>query len=143
METKYLNRFLKLQTDEAKKLFDFNGARLLLEILPKREIKTASGLIISAPSDHVRVTADAAQAVMAIVLMTGTGYYDDDGKPVDMETQVGNVVMVNEFGLRAFSTFPGLVDYTKNSLAITTESEIQMRFKTVEDYLQYEAILNG
>lgn len=146
MESRYLNRFQKLNAltkEERKELFTLNGNRVLLEILPKREIKTASGLIISAPSDHVKITADATQAVMAIVLLTGEGYVDEDGNPVDMDVKPGNVVMVNEFGIKTFSTFPGLLDYTKNTLAMTSESEIQVSFPSMEAFERYEALLNG
>jgi len=143
MESKYLEKFKRLQTTEAQSLYRLQGARVLLEVLPQKEIKTASGIILSAPKDHVKVTAESFQPQLAIVLLIGAGYVDSDNNPIDMDVKVGNIVMVNELGLRYFSTFPGIVDYTKNTLALTSESEIQMIFENMEKFEQYEALLNG
>jgi co-chaperonin GroES (HSP10) len=143
MESKYLEKFKRLQTEEAQALYRLQGARVLLEVLPQKEIKTAAGIILSAPKDHVKVTAESFQPQLAIVLLIGAGYVDSDNNPIDMDVKVGNIVMVNELGLRYFSTFPGIVDYTKNTLALTSESEIQMIFENMEKFEQYEAILNG
>lgn len=143
MESKYLEKFKRLQTEEAQSLYRLQGARVLLEVLPQKEIKTASGIILSAPKDHVKVTAESFQPQLAIVLLIGAGYVDSDNNPIDMDVKVGNIVMVNELGLRYFSTFPGIVDYTKNTLALTSESEIQMIFENMEKFEQYEALLNG
>lgn len=141
--TKYLESFKKLQTEEARQLFRLQGARVLIEVLPAREIKTASGIILSAPKDHVKVTAESQQHLLGVVLLTGSGYVDSDNNPIPMDVEVGNVVMLNELGLKYFSTFPGIANYTKNTLALTSESDIQMIFPNQEAYEKYEQLLNS
>ena len=141
--TKYLESFKKLQTEEAKQLFRLQGARVLIEVLPAREIKTASGIILSAPKDHVKVTAESQQHLLGIVLLTGAGYVDSENNPIPMDVEVGNIVMINELGLKYFSTFPGIANYTKNTLALTSESDIQMIFPNQEAYDKYEQLLNS
>lgn len=143
MESKYLEKFKKLQTEEAKTLYRLQGARVLLEVLPPKEIKTASGIVLSAPRDHIKATAESQQHLLAIVLLTGPGYIDSDNNPIEMDVKVGNVVMVNELGIKYFSTFPGVDNYTKNTLALTSENDIQMIFYDITKYQQYESLLNG
>lgn len=143
MDSKYLDRFRRLQSEESTPLYRLQGARVLLEILPPREIKTASGIILSAPKDHVRVTAESHQHLLGVVLMTGAGYVDADNNPIPMDVEVGNIVMINELGLKYFSTFPGIADYTRNTLALTSESDIQMIFSNEQAFEDYEARLNG
>jgi len=114
----------------------------LIEVLPPKEIKTASGIVLSAPRDHVKSTAESQQHLLGIVLLTGAGYVDSDNNPIPLDVEVGNIVMINELGLRYFSTFPGINNYTKNTLALTSENDIQMVFPNMEAFEKYEALLN-
>lgn len=134
--TKYLEQFKKLEGTKYK----LAGGRMLVEILPKKEMKTNGGLIMAAPIQH-KGTADTQRAVVGVVLMIGEGYVDDDGKDVAMETKVGNIVVLNEFGLKYYSEYPGLTSYTENKLAMTAESEIQMKFDSFDDLAEYEKLL--
>lgn len=140
MESKYLERFRSLSEVKKDIGFRLNGSRLLVEILPAKEIKTASGLVLSSP-DTFKATADSFKALLGIVLLTGEGYVDDDGKDVPMETKIGQVVVLNEFGLKYYSQFPGIADYTKNTVAMTSESEIQMSFDSIDEFIKYEKAL--
>lgn len=142
MESKYLARFQKLGEVKKDIGFRLNGSRLLVEILPAKEIKTASGLVLSSP-DTYKATADSYRALLGIVLMTGEGYVDDEGADVPMETKVGQIVVLNEFGLKYYSQFPGIADYTKNTVAMTSESEIQMSFDSIEEFIKYEQALSS
>ena len=142
MESKYLARFQKLGEIKKDLGFRLNGSRLLVEILPAKEIKTASGLVLSSP-DTYKATADSYRALLGIVLMTGEGYVDDEGADVPMETKVGQIVVLNEFGLKYYSQFPGIADYTKNTVAMTSESEIQMSFDSIEEFIKYEQALSS
>lgn len=135
--TKYLDQFKKLEGSKYK----LSGGRLLVEILPKKEMKTGGGLIMAAPIQH-KGTADQQRAVVGVVLMVGEGYVDDDGVDVPMETRVGAVVVLNEFGLKSYSEFPGVTSYTENKIALTAESEIQMKFESLEDLAEFERLLN-
>lgn len=134
-ESKYLAKFKNTN----KKL---NGSRLLVEVLPPKEIKSAGGLVLSSNSDTHKATADSYRAVLAVVLMVGEGYVDEAGAAMEMETKVGDIVMLNDFGMRYYSQFPGLDDYTKNKIAMTTESEVQLKFSGAEEFLSFEQTLN-
>jgi co-chaperonin GroES (HSP10) len=135
--TKYLEQFKKLEGSKYK----LAGGRMLVEILPKKEMKTTGGLIMAAPLNH-KGTADTQRAVVGVVLMTGEGYVDDDGIDVPMETKVGSVVVLNEFGLKYYSEFPGIATYTESKLALTAESEIQMKFDSFDDLAAFEKLLD-
>jgi len=143
MESKYLNIFSKLTTEEARAYYRLNGARVLVELLPKTEIKSKGGLIISTPKEVVRGGAEQMAGTIAIVLLTGVGYINDDGQPIDLEVSRGTVCLLNDFSIKTFSSFPGLQDYAANTIALTEESAIQMQWPSIEAYLKYEAILNG
>lgn len=135
--TKYLEQFKKLEGSKYK----LAGGRMLVEILPKKEMKTTGGLIMAAPVQH-KGTADTQRAVVGVVVMVGEGYVNDDQQDVPMETKVGNVVVLNEFGLKYYSEFPGVSSYTENKLALTAESEIQMKFDSLDDLAEFERLLN-
>lgn len=132
----YLEQFKKLEGSKYK----LAGGRLLVEILQKKEMKTTGGLIMAAPLQH-KGTADTQRAVVGVVLLTGEGYVDDDGIDVPMETKVGSIVVLNEFGLKYYSQFPGISAYTENKIALTAESEIQMKFDSFDDLAEYERLL--
>lgn len=136
--SQYLEKFKKLEGSK----FKLAGGRILVEVLPKQEMKSAGGLIIAAPSTH-KGTADMQRAVLGIVLMVGEGYIDSDGKDIPMEVKVGNVVVLNEFGVKYYSEFPGIKSYTENKLAMTGESEIQIKFESVDELIEFESLLNG
>ena len=136
--TKYLEQFKKLEGTKYK----LAGGRMLVEILPKKEMKTTGGLIMAAPVQH-KGTADTQRAVVGVVVMVGEGYVNDDQQDVPMETKVGNVVVLNEFGLKYYSEFPGVSSYTENKLALTAESEIQMKFDSLDDLAEFERLLNA
>ena len=136
-ESKYLAQFKRVEDSKYK----LAGGRMLVEILPKKEMKTTGGLIMAAPLQH-KGTADTQRAVVGVVLMTGEGYVDDDNKDVPMEVKVGSIVVLNEFGLKYYSEFPGITSYTENKLALTAESEIQMKFDSFEDLAEFEKLLN-
>lgn len=136
--TRYLEQFKKLEGTKYK----LAGGRMLVEILPKKEMKTTGGLIMAAPVQH-KGTADTQRAVVGVVVMVGEGYVNDDQQDVPMETKLGNVVVLNEFGLKYYSEFPGVSSYTENKLALTAESEIQMKFDSLDDLAEFERLLNA
>lgn len=140
MESKYLEQFKNLDAKKENIGFRLNGSRVLVEIFPPKEIKTASGILLSSP-DTYKATADSFKALVGIVLMTGEGYVDSDGDSIEMETKIGQVVVLNEFGMKYYSQFPGLDKYTRNTIAMTSESEIVMSFDSLEELAKYEAAL--
>ncbi len=140
MESKYLERFKRLSGKD--ELFALHGGRILIEILKQPEIKSKSGLIVAAPSDFARgSTAETSRATLAMVLLVGSGYVDTDGTDIPVGASPGQVVMVNDFGLRTFSSLPGISDYTANSVALIDESLIQMSWPSVESFTEYCKLL--
>lgn len=142
MQSKYITKFQRINNKEARKNYRLNGSRVLIEILPQPELKSAGGLLLTAPSEIVRAGVEHMKPILAIILLTGEGYFDSNGDDVPMSVEPGNIVMVNDLALRALSTFPGLGDYSANSIALTDESSIQMQWPNLDAYKAYEALLN-
>jgi co-chaperonin GroES (HSP10) len=142
-ESKYLSRFINVREKAADK-FTLFGNRLLVEMLPKEELKSAGGLILHAPTNDHRTDMEQNRAVLALVLAAGTGYYNEEsGNSVPLEVAPGNVVLVSEMGLKKYTQFPGLAEYTANQIALTRETEIHMCWPSVEAYEAYKYALNS
>lgn len=140
MESKYIEAFKKLDVQKKDIGFKLNGGRVLVELLPKKEIKTASGLVLSSP-DSYKGTSDNNRALLGIVLLTGDGYIDSDNNEIPIDLKIGSVVVLNEFGVKAYSQFPGVQNYTRNTIVMTSESEVQMTFDSIEEFEKYEKAL--
>ena len=139
IESKYLEKFKRLQ--EHKDLYTLRGDRLLIEILPKEELTTASGLVIATVDDYRSTTKDN-QATLGIVLLVGVGYYDEDtGKDVPLDVQPGNIVLLSGMGLKLYSSFPGCQGYIPNTIALTRNSECHMIIPNADAYEKYKAVL--
>lgn len=138
METKYLDRFLRLAPGQ----LPLRGNRLLVELLPKEEVLTAGGLVIATNLNDHRSTTKENQADLAVVLAAGPGYYSDDtGEDVALDVKPGNVVMLTRYGIRAFSSFPGVLDFTQDTIAMCRDSDIHAAWESIEAYEQYRAAL--
>ena len=136
MESKYLARFSKVP-------LPLRGNRIIVEVVPQEEIKTAGGIIVASDSSYKGTAADL-KPCLAIVLACGPGYYDDEtGADVNMDITPGQVVLVSEVGLKKYSQFPGLKDYTRDTIALTRDSEVHIRWNSIADYLAYSAALNA
>jgi co-chaperonin GroES (HSP10) len=139
MESKYLERFKKLPAGT----LPLRGDRILIELLPKEEIKSAGGLIIaSSLSDHKSLT-EMHRGELAIVLATGSGYFDEDGNDVEIDVKPGAVIMVARTSLDFYSKFPGLADFSSQVIAMTREGSIIAAWNNIEDYLNYQRTLNS
>jgi co-chaperonin GroES (HSP10) len=140
-ESKYLEKFNRLTN--APNCYQLNGARIIVELLPKEEVKSKGGLIITAPKEVVQGGVEHMRGLLGVVLLVGQGYYNDSGAPVPMELKPGMVVMLNEFSTRTFSTFPGLNEYSANTIAMSEEGAVQMQWNSLEEYATYISVLNG
>lgn len=141
--SKYLEQFKRLENN--KELYRLNGGRVLIEILPKPELKTAGGIItMAAPANFAKgATFETQAGTVGIVLLTGEGYVDNDGTSYEIDLKPGNIVMVNDFGIKTLSSFPGLGQYTAQSLAVIDETTVQMTWPSIETFTEYSKILNG
>ena len=141
MESKYLSKFKKLPAGA----FPLRSNRVLFEMLPREEFKTAGGLIMNGSlSDH-KTSTEMNRGNLAIVLAVGDGYWDgDEQKLVPLEVEPGNVVMIGaQFGLQKISQLPGLAEYTEEKIAVGTEGDIMAAWPNVEAYLAYREALNS
>lgn len=140
--SKYLEQFKRLENN--KELYRLNGGRVLIEVLPKPELKTAGGILMAAPANFAKGSTFETQAgTVGIVLLTGEGYVDNDGTSYEIDLKPGNIVMVNDFGIKTLSSFPGLEQYTAQSLAVIDETTVQMTWPSIETFTEYSKILNG
>jgi len=141
METKYLERFKRL--DDRRELFKLNGGRVLIEVMPKQEVKTAGGIVLSAPTNYAKgATFESQTGTLGVVLLTGEGYVDASGATYDIGLKPGNVVLINELGMRTLSVFPGLSEYSAGSIAIVDETVVQMSWPDLEAFDAYAKLLS-
>lgn len=135
-ESKYAAKFTRLSS-EGKNLFRFAGPHLLVEVLPKPEIKSRGGIVLT---NNVSQKAQASdfQRALGLVLMRGEGYTDGS----IMDIQVGEVVLM-PYSPLYLSDFPGLAEYTQNTLAIISESDVLFSYKTLIAATAAAGLLNG
>lgn len=137
MQSKYLSQFDRVKND-----YKLQGNRLLVEQLPKEEIKSAGGLILAATQSDHRSTLDQNRACLAIVLAVGKGYYSEEtGEDVAIGIEVGNIVLISTYGLRSYSTFPGVVDYVHDTVALIRDSDVTQVWTSFEDYNAFKGLL--
>lgn len=132
MEVKYLESFKK-----ASQFFELSGNKILIERLELGEVKSAGGIIMV---ENVKMHSDLKlhKPLIGIVLATGKGYFDaSDESYAELEVKVGNVVILNANGASFFSVVPGLTDYSANKIGISTESDVQFTFESMDAYNNY------
>jgi len=140
-KSKYLERFSKLEKSGNSP--DLYGGRLVVEVLPEEELKSEAGLIIQTVDTH-KSDLQENRPTLVIVLMVGNGYVDEDSeKVVSLPYKLGEILMVSAFGLKYLSQFPGLIDITKNRIALTRDSEVHMSWSTLQAFEDYKQSLNN
>lgn len=139
MQSKYLSQF-----ENVKAGYKLRGNRLLVEPLPKEELKSAGGLLLHAPQSDHKSTLDQNRACLAVVLAVGEGYTDDEtGEDVPLDIEVGAVCLISAYGLRSFSNFPGIREYKPDGIALIRDTDVTQFWKSAEDYNTYKALLSG
>lgn len=126
IKSKYLERFKKLAAIPGARL---TGTRILIEPIELGEIKSESGLILASPESHGRGTFQTHMAHFAVVLMLGDAVKDE--MP---ELEVGNIVLLSEYGCRSYTTFPGLLTYVEGDLQLSASSEVHLVYKDQETF---------
>lgn len=139
-KSKYLEQFKKLENN--KELFNFEGNFILVEKLPKREIKTKSGIILTKSSQLQVGTVHDNIPNFGLVLLVGEGYRDEAGELIkdSMNVKPGNVILIPEHSVVYYSYFP-ISDYSHNTIGLTRESDFQMKFDSIENYNKFLDIL--
>lgn len=141
-KSKYLERFKRLWTEDTS-LFVLHDNRLLVEVLPKEELKSKGGLILAAPKGDHRSATEENQHQLAIVLYVGAGCEDDKGNVLRPNYRPGNLILVSPFSLRPYTSFPMLAEYTANEIALTRDVDVHCSFRDEADYQKAYDILNG
>jgi co-chaperonin GroES (HSP10) len=142
VESKYLNKFAKLR-EAGDRLSTLVGDRITVEVLPKEELKSAGGIVIASDISNVRSSTEENRPTLAIVLEVGAGVFDENGEDVPSLVEPGNIILVSAAGLKLYSQYPGLLDYTANTIAMTRESEIHRIWPSIEAFQEYKALLNS
>jgi co-chaperonin GroES (HSP10) len=135
MKSKYLRFFQKLK-EQRPNFYQLYGSRILVEVLPDPEVKTAGGLIVSGVRNQVTDTQEN-KFTAAVILAVGAGYYNDEtNEDVPLTLKPGQVVEVVRTALRRYSTHPALgSQFTTGDLATTKEADINgLLADTVEEY---------
>lgn len=121
-------------------LFKLTGTLLMVEKLPDTEVKTASGLVMATNTSQMNGIG-ASMPVFLKVVAVGEGTYDDDGIEEAVDVQPGAIILVGDSSVRWLSHMP-MPLYQPNSIGITRENEIQIKFETEEDYNQWRQLVS-
>ena len=140
MESKYLKQFKKLSASGKGPIL--HGDRLIVEVLPKDELKKGGIIIAADLKDHRSMTQEN-RAQLCMILMTGAGYEDEDGETQELPYKPGEIILVSDLSLKPYTQFPGLVDFTPNDIALSRTTEIHMSWDSIEHYEEYKAALNS
>lgn len=111
------------------------GSTIVAELLPPPEIKTAGGLILSTPEDHIRGSMKDNLLHAAKVLATGPGYWNEGrGEYEALEVQAGSIIVLPQYSAQTISFFPGITRPTQNKLVLVKMDSILCYYKTEADY---------
>lgn len=135
--SRYFNRFQELIKTEPA-VMELKGDQILIERLPKPELKTKSGLILASVSGYKQTMEDSITE-FAIVLMTGPGLLDENGNSIPCDCKPGDVVMVPGSTIW-YSAFGHMADYDPNSIGRTRDTAIPIWFG---NYVRAFEILSG
>jgi co-chaperonin GroES (HSP10) len=140
------------QLREMPDSFVLRGSSIIVEILDKEEIKTASGLIMATTDDHVKGNSINQHRLEAgRVLMVGPGYWiEGDGSNSiygtghyePLEVKPGAIVILPQFATSVISVFPGIARPTKNKLGLIKMDSILCFYPSQEAYEQVKAKVN-
>ena len=116
------------------------GDIILVGRLPKEEIKTAGGLIMTRGGVRQVNAFDSALPQFVQVLAIGRGFYDGkEDKDIPLDLIPGNVIEVAGHAVNWFSSFgiiPDSVD-RGTGVGITREPEYRIKFNNFNDYKEF------
>lgn len=139
MISRYLEAFQKLQESDG---VEFIGDLLVVEKLPAPQARSVGGLLVQDSSHARSAFAEETRPHLALVVAVGQGYYGDDDKEIALNTKPGDIVLVPPQSIKYFSAFGALANYQPDTIGITRDGEVQMRFRGAEAYQQAFDILN-
>lgn len=140
-KSQWLDAFKELK-EAGQDHFTLTGSCLLVESIPKEELKSKGGIIIADTKSYKETLQDG-RPIWVRVLMTGAGYYDDEtGEDIPGWVSPGDIILVGQASCQWFSEFGNLEGYDTQTIGITREEEIKLQFKGEEGYKKAFGILN-
>lgn len=124
-----------------EEVFVLRGSTIIVEILPQ-ELKLKSGLVVATTSDQARGGINANKLEIGKVLMTGPGYWNDDGGYEPLDIKPGAVVILPQYVTQQISVFPGIHRPTDGKLGMVKENEVLAFYPTREAFEKAQAELN-
>jgi co-chaperonin GroES (HSP10) len=118
---------------------EVSGDILLVERMKFPETKTASGLILATDSAAARTMngIGADKPGFYRVLHVGAGFVGEDGADVPLDVKPGDVILIGAVSVKLFSMFPLLEAYEPDSIGITRETDIQIRFHGEDNFIEF------
>ncbi len=136
MESKYLKDFEVLR--QTKLMPKIRGATLIVECLPKQELKSAGGIILGKVDGTHRGSAEDTRRGLAIILACGAGYSSDE----PCELKPGQIVLL-PYSPLYLSELPGIKGYTANTVALINESDVLVYYESFEQLERIESTLSN
>lgn len=133
--SRYYERFQRIESA----FMELKGDMILVERLPKVELKTASGIILPHDVKTYKDTHSDRTTDFGIVLMTGPGPIFDDGTTGSCEAKPGDVVLLPG-NVSWYSAFGTMKDYEAYGIGMVRDAQIMMHFK---DYIKAMEVLNA
>jgi hypothetical protein len=146
----YLPTF-RLLNEIGRDLIDLDSDLLIVQKMPSEDYTmsvtgmdgTVKKLIVATPGDHVRRSIEEKAPTFVKVLYAGPGFFDDDTKaPIDLNSKPGDILLVGASSVSWFSKLGPLENYDSETIGITREREVQIRFAGEQGYREVFRILN-
>lgn len=117
---------------------EISGDIILVERMKFPEAKTASGIILASDTRAANTLngIGADKPGFFRVLHVGEGFTDGD-KDIPLDVNAGDIILVGAVSVKLFSLFPMLEAYEPDSIGITREADIQIRFKGEDHFIQF------
>lgn len=124
IKSKYLQAFKELDA-ELKDKHKLCGDNIYVEELPKEELKTKSGIIITESSNVRDINAITYEVPSFVrVLSVGPGFYNEDGDDVPVAVKPGNIVMAAALSVKWLNNFGGVVLKKPHRIGLMSEDAI-------------------
>lgn len=129
----------------AANTFVLAGNRMLVERLDSGEVKTKGGIIMAEAPGRSTNELKTHKPLVCVVIAVGEGYTGEevDAPKIPLDCKPGNIVVLNAIGVSFFSTLPGIGSYTEMKVGLTTEGDVQMRFRDINQFDEYVNAVSG
>ncbi len=138
--SRYFKRFQRLLEAQGEVLpMSLKGDMLIVERLPKIELKTSSGIILPHDMKTYKDTHSDRVTDFGLVLMTGPGAVFDDGSSAPCECKAGDVILLPG-NVAWYSAFGTMADYEAYSIGLVRDAQVILHFP---DYIKAMEVLNA